>query len=269
MQIDQSDIREICTDEVFDRGQNYYAEVRIRERRRVDDTITATVEGSALYDVSVSLAEPDFAPSCSCPYTGRGECKHVVALLLSVSDSLPPDESEQIDAILDTVDADTLRAFVREELTRDDELLERFFAEFGAQSPKSHEQYRTAVDKLFEEHTDEYPVVMEASDFSRLTDLGERYQERGHYRQAATVYRGLVAGIDDNIELVDAAYDHYATVLRDSLDALVECVTAADLSGPEYETYEQFLVERIEAGAAVHREQFERALSELQDGRGD
>lgn len=267
MQIDQSDIRDICTDEVFDRGQSYYAEGRIRERRRVDDTITATVEGSALYDVSVSLAASAFDPSCSCPYTGRGECKHVVALLLSVSDSLPPEESEQIDAVLDAVDAAELQAFVREELARDDELLERFFAEFGAQSPKSHEQYRTAVDKLFEEHTDEYPVVVEAIDFSRLTDLGERYRKRGHYQQAAAVYRGLVAGIDDNIELVDAAYDHYATVLRDSLDALVECVTA--VSGAEYETFEQFLVERIETGAAVHREQFERALSELQDGRGD
>ena len=93
---------------------------------------------------------------------------------------------------------------------------------------------------------------------------GERYQDRGRYRQAAAVYRGLVAGIDDNIELVDGAYDHYARVFRDGLDAYVECVTAADLSSTEYDAYEQFLVERIESGSHIHREQFERALSNLQ-----
>ncbi|WP_049934177.1 hypothetical protein [Haloplanus natans] len=115
--------------------------------------------------------------------------------------------------------------------------------------------------QLFDEHTREFPVVI---DFSQFADLGERYQDRGRYRQAAAVYRGLVAGIDDNIKLVDGAYDHYARVFREGLDAYIKCVTAADLSSSEYESYEQFLVERIESGSQIHREQFERALSSLQ-----
>lgn len=264
IQVNKADIQKRCTDAVFERGQNYYAEGKVHERRRVDDIITATVEGSKLYDVTLSLAEPDFEPSCTCPYDGPGECKHVVGVLLSLINELPEDERERLDAVFEGIDTTELQAFVREELARDDAMLDRFFATFDATSGKSHEAYQDDVAQLFEEHTREYPVVIDAIDFSQLTDLGERYQDRGRYRQAAAVYRGLVAGIDDNIELVDGAYDHYARVFRDGLDAYVECVTAADLPSTEYDAYEQFVVERIESGSQIHREQFERALSTLQ-----
>ena len=144
-------------------------------------------------------------------------------------------------------------------------MLERFLAEFGVTSEKPHDAYLEDVVTLFEEHTEEYPVVFEAIDFSRLTDLGERYREQGNYGQAAAVYRGLVTGIDDNVQLVDGAYDHYATVFRNGLDAFVACVAAADLSPSEDDEYEAFLVERTESGAPVHREEFERALSQFED----
>jgi len=265
MPISQSDIRELCTDAVFERGQNYYEEGHIHERRRVDEVVTATVEGSEHYDVTLSLAASDFDPWCTCPYDGPGQCKHVVAVLLSLSDDLPADEGERIDAVFESTDVSDLQTFVREELARDDAMLDRFFAEFGAPSEKSHETYREEIVQLFEEHTREYPVVVDAIDFTRFTDLGERYRERGRYRQAASVYRGLIAGIDDKIELVDGAYDHYATVFCKGLDGFVECVAAADLSQSEYEAYEQFLIERIESGSEIHRDQFERALSTLQD----
>ena len=215
--------------------------------------------------MTLSLSEPDFDPWCTCPYDGPGECKHVVALLLSLIDELPEDEGERIDEVFADIETSALQAFVREELARDDAMLERFLAKFGATSEKSHDAYREDVVTLFEEHTEEYPVVFEAIDFSQLTDLGERYREQGQYRQAAAVYRGLVAGIDDNIELVDGAYDHYARVFRDGLDAFLECVAAADVSPSEYDEYEAFLVKRTESGAPVHREEFERALTELED----
>ena len=269
MPVDRAAIRELCTEAVFERGQNYYDEGHIHERRRVDDIVTATVEGSKLYDVTLSLSEPDFDPWCTCPYDGQGECKHVVAVLLSLIDELPEDEGERIDEVFADIEPSALQAFVREELARDDAMLDRFLAEFGAAFEKSHEAFREDVVQLFEEHTEEYPVVFEAIDFNRFTDLGERYRAQGNYRQAAAVYRGLVAGIDDNIDLVDGAYDHYATAFRNSLDAFIECVAAADVSPSEYDEYEAFLIERIESGAPVHREEFERALAELEDAVED
>lgn len=269
MPVDQSEIQELCTDAVFERGQNYYTDGRIHERRRVDDHITATIEGSKLYDVTLSLSEPNYNPSCTCPYHGPGECKHVIALLLSLSDDLPEDEGQRIDAVFEEIDTGALEAFVREELARDVGMLDRFFATFGTASGKSHDAYREDVAQLFEEHTTEYPVVTEAIDFSRFIELGERYEERECYRQAAAVYGGLVAGIDDNIELVEGAYDHYATVFSEGLDGFVESVVAADLSRSEYEAFEQFLIDRIESGSHIHQEQFERRLSDMRELSGE
>jgi uncharacterized Zn finger protein len=263
MTVKETDVRSLCTDAVFERGENYYTEGRIRDRMRVGDTITATVQGSKLYDLTLSLSASDFDPRCSCPYDGPGICKHVVAVLLSVADEMPPDTEKQIDTTLTDIDKDDLQTFVRDELSRDSRMVDRFLARFGTGPEKSHTEYKKDVDDLFEEHTNQYPVVVEAIDFSQFTDVGEHYRERGRYRQAAAVYRGLVAGLDDNIHLVDAAYDYYARVFQEGLEAFVECVTAADLDPHEREEYEAFLTERSKTGAGPHKEQFKRALSML------
>jgi len=269
MTVEQDDIHDICTDAVFERGENYYREGRIRDCTRVGDTVTATARGSKLYDLTLSLSASDFATSCSCPYDGPGACKHVVAVLLSLADEMPPDEREQIDTVLKGIDEDELHSFVRDELAHNRRMLDRFLARFGTEPGKPYSEYQKDVDDLFEEHTDQYPVVVDAIDFSQFTDVGEHYRERARYRQAAAVYRGLVAGIDDNIHLVDAAYDHYARVFQDGLDAYVECVTAADLDPHERQKHEVFLEERAKTGAGPHQAQFERALSLLQSATGD
>ncbi|WP_436932525.1 hypothetical protein [Halosimplex halobium] len=46
--VDRADVQELYPDDVFERCENYYAKGRVRERTRVDDTVTATVEGSQL-----------------------------------------------------------------------------------------------------------------------------------------------------------------------------------------------------------------------------
>ena len=268
MTVKQDGIRDICTDAVYERGENYYREGRIHDCTRVGDTVTATVQGSKLYDLTLSVSATDFDPSCSCPYDGPGACKHVVAVLLSLADEMPPDEREQIDTVLKGIDEDELHSFVRDELAHNRRMLDRFLARFGTEPGKPYSEYQKDVDDLFEEHTDQYPVVVDAIDFSQFTDIGDHYRERGQYRQAAAVYCGLVAGIDDNIHRLDAAYDHYAQVFQEGLDAYVECVTAADLDPHERKEYEAFLEERAETGAGPHQAQFERALSVLQSALG-
>lgn len=46
MDITEDAVRDRCTDAVFERGEGYLAEDRIREIHRVDDTVTAIVSGS-------------------------------------------------------------------------------------------------------------------------------------------------------------------------------------------------------------------------------
>ena len=73
MAIEKTDIRELCTDAVFERGENYYSDGRILDRTRVDDTITATVQGSRQYDVALSLSDPEFSVMQGGAPTSRSE----------------------------------------------------------------------------------------------------------------------------------------------------------------------------------------------------
>lgn len=48
-------IRDLCTDAVYERGENYLADGRIQQPSRFDDTTTAVVSGSRDYDQRLDL----------------------------------------------------------------------------------------------------------------------------------------------------------------------------------------------------------------------
>lgn len=264
MTIQRADVQDLCTDAVFERGETYYEEGRIHDLDRVGDTVAATVQGSRPYDLSLDLDAEGFDPTCTCPYDGPGECKHVVAVLLSLVEAMPPDRGNRLDSALGSVSDDELRSFIRDELARNHNMRERFLAQFDT-AEKTHEAYRDDVCRLFEDYATDDGLIADAIDFSHFTDVAERYRERGRYRDAITVYRGMLAGIDDNNHLVDGAYDHYAGVLSTALDGYLECAVAADLGPDEREACLGFLAERAEEGSPPNREPFARALNDLED----
>lgn len=265
MTVTEDTIRDLCTDAVYERGENYLADGRIQQLSRFDDTITAVVSGSRDYDLTLDLSAEEFDPRCSCPYDGPGVCKHVVAVLLRLADGLPDDESEQIDTVLECAGADELRTFLRGELRTDPSLRDRFLARFGESTTRCVDELRADVDRLFEETNPDYGVVFEPIDFSELFDLAEEYRAQEEYRSAATVYRALVEGLDDNMNLVDGAYDHLPGAFQRALDGYVDCVANADFDARETSNRVQFLDERAASGTDYLRDRFLKAADELRD----
>ena len=264
MDVTVDDVRELCTDAVYERGENYLAEGRIREIHRVNSTVTALVSGSRQYDVRVDLVTDGFAPWCDCPYDGPGTCKHVVAVLLRCADEFPEDEGGGLDNALDDVDDDELRAFLREVLATDADLRNRFFARFGESTTRSVDDLRAAIDREFEETNPEYYVVFEPIDFTQWFDLANEYREQGRYASAAVVYRALVESLDDNMERVDGAYDHFSKRFTRALDGYVDCVAAEDVDAEEVADAVAFLEDRATSGTPLLSEHFERAAMELE-----
>jgi uncharacterized Zn finger protein len=266
MDIDNARIRETCTDAVFERGQNYRDEGRIQRIERLGNVVTAVVRGSSLYDVTVNLDERTIDSRCTCPYEGAGECKHVVAVLLEVVADPPRDESDRVDQAIEDVSSDDLRAFVRDALAENRDLRNQFLAQFGDGS-NSVEAYRDDIGGLFDKHTENYPVVTDAIDFSQFFELAEQYRERDRYRAAATVYRALFEGIDDNHARIDAAYDHYTNALQSALDGYTDCVLAANPPRDEFETYIIALEDQATSEHPANTEQFYRAIDDLEKRR--
>lgn len=265
MDVTEDTVRGICTDAVFERGERYLADGRIREIHRVDTTVTAVVSGSRQYDVRVDLAVDGFVPWCDCPYDGPGTCKHVVAVLLRCVDDQPPDEGDRLDTALNGAEADELRAFLREELATDADLRDRFLARVGGSTRRSVDELRTTIDRRFEETNPEYYVVFDPIDFTQWFDLANEYREQGQYASAATVYRALVESLDDNMERVDGTYDHFSSAFSRALDGYVDCVAATECDADAVTDAVGFLEERAMSGTPFLAEHFERAAVKLRE----
>lgn len=262
MNVDRKTVRNRSSDAVFDRGENYREEGRIRELDRFDDLVTATVRGSTLYDVTIEFGGQSIDTQCTCPYDGGGDCKHVVAVLLDVAANPPQDESEDIETVLDDVSANELRAFVRDALAERSELREQFLARFG-DDHKSVDTYREEIAQLFEQHAD--PGVYEAIDFSRFFDIADQYRDRSRYLAAATVYRAVFEEVDEKSNWIDGAYDHYARTIQRALDGYADCILATDPTPEEFDTYAGVLEARTTTEPPINNEQFWRALDDLED----
>lgn len=62
------------------RASNYVA--RVQNPAREDQTLTAEVPGTRLYDVVVEVGPDGIDARCTCPYEWSGYCKHIGAVLL-------------------------------------------------------------------------------------------------------------------------------------------------------------------------------------------
>jgi len=269
MDVTEDAVRDICTDAVFERGERYLAEEHIHEIHRVDTTVTAVVSGSRQYDVRVDLATDGFTPWCDCPYDGPRACKHVVAVLLRCVDDPPADHGDRLNAALDGADADELRAFLRDELATNTDLRDRFLARVGEPTGQSVDELRASIDRRFDETNPEYHVVFEPIDFTQWFGIASEYREQGQYAAATTVYRALVESLDDNMERVDGAYDHFSRAFSQALDGYVDCVATDERDADAVTDAVAFLEGRVTSGTPFLSEHFEKAAVELREKLGE
>ena len=249
MNLDEGMIQDRCTDAVFERGQTYHRGDRIQRIERFDTLVTGAVQGSNRYDVTIELSGNTIDAKCTCPYDGAGDCKHVVAVLLDLIADPPADESDRIQAVLDDVAADDLRAFVRDTLATHADLRDRFLARFGDEH-KSVEAYREEIAHLFEQHAE--PTVFTAIDFSRFFEIAEQYRDRDRYLAAATVYRAVFEEVDEKSNWIDGAYDHYARIIQRALDGYADCVLATDPTSEEFDRFAGVLEERASSEPPIN-----------------
>lgn len=97
----EDQIRERCSEQSFERGVAYYFGGAIGNLVLQGYTLSANCQGTEAipYSVSVELMPTRIATAhCSCPYSYDGDCKHIVALLLTYLHD--PDLICSVDALL-------------------------------------------------------------------------------------------------------------------------------------------------------------------------
>ena len=250
----REEIRSLCTEQSFERGVNYYHQDRVTELDIDGGEIRATVRGSNYYDVAIDLVDDAVRSHCSCPYDYAGDCKHVVAVLLTVDDrdtetvSDPErDESVDIESLIEQTAPEDLRAFLHDIVAEDRDIRDRFVAFVGEDTGKTVYDYKQEINRLFDDAVSRRGMVEHDThiDFSQYTDLAETHRERGHVETAADIYRAVSEAIRENLDRVDDSSGYYGRELERAIESYAETVAEQDLDHERKRQYIQYLCEEF------------------------
>ena len=158
-------IRARCTEQSFTRGLEYFHAGAIGNPVLHGWTLSATCQGTGPvpYRVTVEFMPTTIAAtSCSCPYEYDGECKHVVALLLTYIET--PEIIYDIDTLLATLaekPKSSLLQIISELLKRDPTLapVVSIYADMAAQTeldrtPTAHKPTVSTTIQVYSERVD-------------------------------------------------------------------------------------------------------------------
>lgn len=205
-------IRSRCTEQSFTRGEEYFDMGMIGNPVLHGWTLASTCEGTEEdpYHVSVELMPTGIAATeCSCPYSYEGDCKHIVALLLTYIHA--PDVICSLDVLMTALaekPKETLLRVVSELLKRTPELVPvaRFYADVPEEPDAEVEPilselspYVTIIDE--EPDVDPIPTTHEPAVSVTVTTyreqvdrlFGNGFLEQQQLHQVLGQLEGLVA----------------------------------------------------------------------------
>ena len=142
MILSMEDIRKLCTETSFVRGLEYFQMGNVTDLEQFGNKITATVEGTRDYTVTIRTDKKTITATCTCPYDWGGYCKHIVATLIALSENYPEikkdkDKKEKkIKKILNNLSFDELKDFLISELENNPPLRNHFKIYFSGKSSK-------------------------------------------------------------------------------------------------------------------------------------
>jgi len=268
------DIKNLCTETSFVRGLEYFQMGNVTNLEQFGNKITATVEGTRNYTVTIRTYKKTITATCTCPYDWGGYCKHIVATLIALSENYPKikkdkDKKEKkIKKILNNLSFDELKDFLISELENNLPLRNHFTIYFSGKSStgKSPNGYKKEINLSYRDISDldgyiEYGTEI---DFSYIRDLADRYTDAGNFLEAATIYRALSEVIAENMGNVDDSDGYYGDEFARTIDDFVYCINRAGLDHKEKKQYIKYFFNKYaENDPDYFREYYAYALKEI------
>ena len=209
-------IQERCTEQSYMRGLDYFHAGAIGNPILCGYTLSGTCEGTDIdpYRVTVELTPTGIATAdCSCPYDWGGDCKHIVALLLTYAEE--PDTVYSLDTLLTTLEEKSkpnLLQVIAELLKRAPELapIAQAYSEVPVPPPRPESLplvtvYREQIDNIFGRGFLEQHRLRDV--LSQLEDLRRHAESLAQLDETETALSILHA-------LIDRSIAHYPNTLQ-------------------------------------------------------
>ena len=248
-QLSESSISDMASGASFERGQSYYHSGAILDPVRQGMELRAECEGSQYepYQVSVTLKGKGVGgTACTCPYTGAGICKHLVALLLAYVHEpqtfrvIPP-----LEALLASRSQQELITLIGEMIKRYPDLMSVVELSAATQPgrPTNLEMYRRQIRRVL--RSDSLRAI--DRELWALRDTAARQEKTGDWLGAGGVYQVLLAETvshySDELQEMDEEGD-IAMFVNEVAEGVSRCLAAGQ---PDSETRRLWLEALLEA----------------------
>jgi len=230
-QLTEEDIQLLCTEQSFERGEDYYWQGAIREPLRQGMTLRALCEGSQYepYRVRVELDEEGVAwADCSCPYDWGGYCKHIVALLLAwIHDpeefTVIPETEELLAGMGREELIEVIEAILEQEPDLIHLLERREPLSTARETPVDPEVYRRQVVYAFGRGVDWDEVFAFASELEDIKRTADQFREGGDWANAWIVYKAIAEETLLHYEEIHDEGD-VAGVIAECIEGMATCL---------------------------------------------
>ena len=227
-QLTPDQIQERCTEQSYMRGLDYFHTSAIGNPTLCGYTLSGTCEGTEIdpYHVTVELTPTGIAAAaCSCPYDWGGDCKHIVALLLTYLEE--PDVIYSLDTLLVTLEEKPkpdLLQIISELLKRAPELapIAQAYSEVPVTPPRPEPLplvtvYREQIDTVF------------GRDFlgqHRLRDVLSQLEDLKRHAESLAQLEETETALSILHALIDRSIAHYPDTLQgDELPRFIDKCT--------------------------------------------
>jgi uncharacterized Zn finger protein len=241
-QITLAQIRDRATAQSYARGESYYQNEAIFDTVRRGNELEGRSEGSGYtpYHVRTTLDEDGniLTASCTCDYDWGGDCKHIVALLLTYlhEPGLFEERAPVQDALAER-SPEELVALIRQMVARYPDLQQLIDRPTPARAPADRPvdttPFRRELRQAVYEHDDRGYSTAEET-ISSVASAAREFAAAGKWRDAGAIYRAILEECLLQHEYLD---DEGETVwaLNSVLEGLVECLERDEIAGDDGE----------------------------------
>lgn len=267
-----SNWKKLFSPHIWQRGADYYHNGHVGELQYHGNKVTAEIEGTDVYSVSVTLDASGNSIerySCNCPYGEDGTpCKHLAALLCALDNDaadsdMPQSKEPSIEQAIAQLSDQQMRTLLLQFAQKDSFIRDKILLAGTHKLPVSQKrQWKQDLRKLTASASDRHGFIDYAEAFNYCSDMQDYLEDRfpdlldcGLTKDAfdltCLVFQTSIAQVMDDSDgglsmLVDACMDAWSQILQASDPAFHRDMLAwFQTHDSDYDLSRQFLDEYI------------------------
>jgi len=232
-----------ASDQSFSRGQSLFKNDAIFDTVQRDNELIGYCEASSQpepYIVRATLNKDGIvSASCTCPYEFGGDCKHIVALLLTYLNKPKQFEQRQsLDKTLATRDKDALVSLIRKMIDRYPDLESLIDLPVPSKTKRStpvdtavfRKQIRSSLRGF-----DEWYDPAAARTLNTILSTAAEFADKGDWRSASAIYRTVIDECIRADEYPITEDDGFVEAFDESIQRLAACLEQRELADDDQE----------------------------------